>query len=121
MAGWLSAAARAFGRTAEEPESLQYSVVCACGRAATGERRGEWQRTQCTSCGEILFVLPKNVYPRAKPAGPVAPKKPPAPPARRPASNETSEPSVKQAVAEAPAEPARSRTKEAKRPAPAVT
>lgn len=69
MSGWLQSAAKVFGRGGPDPtpEPVPYDVACRCGHHIEGERLARFQTVPCPRCGELLFVLPNDVYPRPKP------------------------------------------------------
>lgn len=69
MSGWLQSAAKVFGRGGPEPtpEPVPYDVACRCSHHIEGERLSRFQTVACPRCGELLFVLPNDVYPRPKP------------------------------------------------------
>jgi len=81
MSRWVTRATTLLGRKREPEPPVPFSVRCGCGNNVEGERQPRAQLARCNRCGDRLFVLPKDVYPRPK-----APKPPPAPkpePARR--------------------------------------
>jgi len=44
-----------------------YELKCPCGQEINGERRSTFRRVICKECGEPMFVLPNDIYPKPKP------------------------------------------------------
>lgn len=45
---------------------VSYEIECDCGEVVKGIRRNSWIESECSACGEAVFVLPVNVYPSTK-------------------------------------------------------
>ncbi len=66
MPKWFANAKKRLAGTApEEPEP--FSLRCSCEQTTTGLRLPREQAIQCSGCGSVLFILPKNVYPEPPP------------------------------------------------------
>lgn len=66
MPKWFAnAKKRLAGTVPEEPEP--FSLRCSCEQTTTGIRLPREQSILCSGCGNLLFVLPKNVYPEPAP------------------------------------------------------
>ncbi len=48
-------------RGTDEPEP--FGLTCPCGATVEGFRAERHQRVICRQCGEVFYVLPRNVYP----------------------------------------------------------
>ncbi len=66
MVYWLSRVTEAL-RGAPPPEPEPYEVACACTHRVSGMRLPAFQVVRCNRCGNFVFVLPRDVYPRLKP------------------------------------------------------
>ena len=53
-------------RRTPPPEPEPYEVVCACTHRLNGMRLPAFQVVRCNRCGNFVFVLPLDVYPRLK-------------------------------------------------------
>lgn len=67
MPRWLITARQAFQRKPAPTEPPKFSVRCACGKTAEGERKHKAQQIACSTCRQPLFVLPISVYPAVRP------------------------------------------------------
>jgi hypothetical protein len=72
MVNWLTKATEAL-RRAPPPEPEPFEVACTCTHRISGMRLPAFQVVRCNRCGNYVFVLPRDVYPKPKP------KKKPAP------------------------------------------
>jgi hypothetical protein len=66
MVSWLAKATEAL-RRAPPPEPQPYEVACACTHRLSGVRLPAFQVVRCNRCGNFVFVLPLDVYPKPKP------------------------------------------------------
>lgn len=77
MVSWLAKTTQLLQRRREPPEPPPpYEVACSCGHQVTGTRKSTYQSVTCHRCGNVLFVLPVDVYPKPKPKK-VPPSAPP--------------------------------------------
>jgi hypothetical protein len=79
MVHWLAKATGVLRRAAP-PEPEPYEVACACTHRISGMRLPAFQVVRCNRCGNFVFVLPRDVYPRPKPKKKAAPKSSPTGP-----------------------------------------
>ncbi len=77
MVNWLAKATEAL-RRAPPPEPEPYEVACSCSHRLSGMRLAAFQVVRCHRCGNYVFVLPRDVYPKPKPKKKAAAKVPPA-------------------------------------------
>jgi len=85
MGRWYEKAAKAFANeSADTPQP--FTLDCECGQSHSGVRRRQHQRLICKTCGRVLFVLPRNVYPVPKPSEPAPPSSTDETPAMTPAA-----------------------------------
>jgi hypothetical protein len=77
MVNWLTKATEAL-RKPPPPEPEPYDVSCACTHRISGMRLTAFQVVRCNRCGNFVFVLPQDVYP--KPAPKAKKKAPPKSP-----------------------------------------
>ena len=72
MANWLSRIdpRRRKSSGAAQSEPQPYELTCACGLRTIGIRMPKHQQVMCKQCGDMLFVLPHNVYPAPPPVMP---------------------------------------------------
>lgn len=122
MVNWLAKATEALRRT-PPPEPEPYEVVCACTHRLNGMRLPAFQVVRCNRCGNFVFVLPLDVYPRLKSKKKTAPKS--SPDVRRdsavaPASSAAAEPTVNTVRRNRPSGGS-GRTEVAEPPKPAAT
>lgn len=68
MSRWLTKASNALSRR-EQPVPEPFEIRCSNGHSVRGLRQVEHQEVRCSRCGEWLFVLPVDVYPRPKSKG----------------------------------------------------
>jgi hypothetical protein len=73
MVHWLAKASEALRRR-PPPEPQPYEVACACTHRVSGMRLAAFQVVRCNRCGNFVFVLPLDVYPKPKPKKKVPPK-----------------------------------------------
>jgi hypothetical protein len=73
MVHWLAKATEVLRRAAP-PEPEPYEVACACAHRLSGMRLSAFQVVRCNRCGNFLFVLPRDAYPKPKPKKKAAPK-----------------------------------------------
>jgi hypothetical protein len=66
MVYWLAKATEAL-RRAPPPEPQPYEVACVCTHRISGMRLPAFQVVRCNRCGNYVFVLPQDVYPKPKP------------------------------------------------------
>jgi hypothetical protein len=66
MVHWLAKATEAL-RRAPPPEPQPYEVACVCTHRISGMRLPAFQVVRCNRCGNYVFVLPQDVYPKPKP------------------------------------------------------
>lgn len=66
MPGWIEKATTAWGRRPAVSEPQPYRLECACGGEVRGFREARPQQILCETCGEALFVLPVDLYPRPR-------------------------------------------------------
>ncbi len=66
MVNWLAKATEALRRS-PPPEPEPYEVACRCTHRMSGMRLPAFQVVRCNRCGNYVFVLPQDVYPRPKP------------------------------------------------------
>jgi hypothetical protein len=117
MVNWLTKATEALRKQPpSEPEP--YDVSCACTHRISGMRLTAFQVVRCNRCGNFVFVLPQDVYP--KPAPKAKKKAPPKSPL------EAARDSADSLQAVPPALPGRQHlpptgAKVAEQPAPAAT
>lgn len=76
MVNWLAKATEAL-RGTPPPEPEPYEVACACTHRISGMRLPAFQVVRCNRCGNFVFVLPRDVYPKLKPKKKSAPKSSP--------------------------------------------
>ena len=76
MVNWLAKATEALRRS-PPPEPEPYEVACRCTHRMSGMRLPAFQGVRCNRCGNYVFVLPQDVYPRPKPKKKAAPKSAP--------------------------------------------
>ncbi len=55
------------GRAAEPPPPEPFAIACACGESFSGFRKDQRQFLGCPRCGQVLFVLPRSLYPAPAP------------------------------------------------------
>jgi hypothetical protein len=123
MLNWLAKATEAL-RRAPPPEPEPYDVGCACGHRLSGIRQPAFQVVRCHRCGNFVFVLPNDVYPKPKPKKKPARKSSPdirkdSAPSLATASSTVAPAAARQNVATAGADAARPPTSVAPAPAPA--
>jgi hypothetical protein len=79
MVGWLAKTTQLLRqRHAPEPPA-PFELGCACGHHISGIRQPRFQAVTCHRCGNLLFVLPVDVYPKPKAKKSAAKRVPPAP------------------------------------------
>lgn len=66
MVRWLAKAAEVWRRR-EPPPPQPYDLACQCGHRVSGMRQASFLAVRCNRCGEPVFVLPADIYPRPKP------------------------------------------------------
>jgi hypothetical protein len=66
MVHWLAKATEAL-RRAPPPEPQPFEVACVCTHRISGMRLPAFQVVRCNRCGNYVFVLPQDVYPKPKP------------------------------------------------------
>jgi hypothetical protein len=67
MVQWLTRTTQLLRRR-QPPEAPQpFELGCACGHNVSGTRQPTFQTVRCNRCGNPLFVLPTDVYPKPKP------------------------------------------------------
>ena len=69
MAGTLKKLKRLRSRLKGEVDSsvvVPFEVLCDCGEVVRGIRRDTWIQSECSHCGQTLFILAANVYPSTK-------------------------------------------------------
>jgi hypothetical protein len=66
MVNWLTKATEAL-RKQPPPEPEPYDVACACTHRISGMRLTAFQVVRCNRCGNYVFVLPQDVYPKPVP------------------------------------------------------
>jgi hypothetical protein len=93
MVNWLAKAAEAL-RGTPPPEPEPYEVVCACTHRIFGMRLPAFQVVRCNRCGNFVFVLPLDVYPKLKPKKKVARKSSPDIPRESAAASSAPTPSA---------------------------
>jgi hypothetical protein len=76
MVNWLANAKGAL-RRAPPPEPEPYDVPCVCSHRLSGMRTSAFQVLRCNRCGNYVFVLPTDAYPKPKPKKKAPPKTPP--------------------------------------------
>jgi hypothetical protein len=76
MVSWLAKATEAL-RGTPPPETEPYDVSCACTHRLSGMRLPAFQVVRCNRCGNFVFVLPRDVYPKIKSKKKTAPKSSP--------------------------------------------
>lgn len=76
MVHWLTKATEALRRSAP-PEPEPYEVACACTHRISGMRLPAFQVVRCNRCGNYVFVLPRDVFPKPKPKKKATQKTPP--------------------------------------------
>lgn len=64
MPRWLLTAAGNRRERGGPPLAQPYAVRCLCGRVLRGRRAAEWQEPVCDRCGESVFILPRDIYPK---------------------------------------------------------
>jgi hypothetical protein len=70
MVQWLARTTQLLRRR-QPPEPPQpFELSCACGHNVSGIRQPTFQTVACNRCGNPLFVLPNDVYPKPKPKKP---------------------------------------------------
>jgi len=70
MVQWLARTTQLLRRR-QPPEPPQpFELSCACGHNVSGIRQPTFQTVRCNRCGNPLFVLPTDVYPKPKPKKP---------------------------------------------------
>lgn len=77
MVGWLAKNTQLFERRRPPEPPAPFELGCACGHQVSGMRQGVFQAVTCHRCGNVLFVLPSDVYPKPKPKKTAAKKVPP--------------------------------------------
>ena len=110
MVGWLAKAAQVLRPAPPEPQAFE--VGCSCGNRLAGLRASTYQKVPCARCGNLVFVLPADVYPK--------PKRKKAPPKTLPAQSQH-DPVLAARVAETKTPPPLSMTPPTERPAAAAT
>jgi len=68
MSNWLEKATASFSNKKGEAstEPTPFELRCACGESVMGLRRPLFQNVLCKACSVHHFVLPTDVYPKAK-------------------------------------------------------
>jgi hypothetical protein len=66
MVRWLAKATELLRRR-EPPAPQPFDLGCACGNRVSGVRQPDFQALICHRCGNLVFVLPIDVYPKPKP------------------------------------------------------
>jgi hypothetical protein len=79
MVSWLAKTTQLLQRRQPPEPPAPYEVGCSCGHQITGVRKSTYQSVTCHRCGNVLFVLPADVYPKPKPK-----KQPPKEPPKKP-------------------------------------
>jgi hypothetical protein len=79
MVSWLAKTTQLLQRRQPPEPPAPYDVACTCGHHVSGVRQSTFQSVRCHRCGDVLFVLPNDVYPRPKPKQSPPQKVPPAP------------------------------------------
>ena len=89
MVSWLAKTTQLLQRRQPPEPPPPFEVGCSCGHQVSGIRKPTYQSVTCHRCGNVLFVLPIDVYPKPKPkkeppkkAETPAPPSAPAPPAK---------------------------------------
>jgi hypothetical protein len=80
MVSWLAKTTQLLQRRPPPEPAPPFEVGCACGHHISGVRMPTWQSITCHRCGNSIFVLPIDVYPKPKIKKPATPKAPAAPP-----------------------------------------
>jgi hypothetical protein len=86
MVSWLAKTTQLLQRRAPPEPPPPFEVGCACGHRLSGLRKPSYQAIPCHRCGNSVFVLPIDVYPKPKvkkpdPTQALAAPAAPAPPA----------------------------------------
>jgi hypothetical protein len=79
MVSWLAKTTQLLQRRQSPEPPAPYDIACTCGHHVSGVRQSTFQSVRCHRCGDVLFVLPNDVYPRPKPKKVPPPNAPPAP------------------------------------------
>jgi hypothetical protein len=67
MVSWLAKTTQLLQRRQPPEPPAPFEVGCSCGHQVTGVRKPTYQSVTCHRCGNVLFVLPVDVYPKPKP------------------------------------------------------
>src|ERR1700722_2920647 len=103
MVSWLAKTTQLLQRRAPPDPPAPYEIGCSCGHQITGVRKPSYQSVTCHRCGNVLFVLPADVYPKPKKEPPKEPpKKSDPPPAATPALQTKTAPTVPSPRAQTP-------------------
>jgi hypothetical protein len=123
MVSWLAKTTQLLQRRQPPEPPPPYEVGCSCGHQVTGVRKQTYQSVTCPRCGNVLFVLPLDVYPKPKPkkappkqvdsapvvaaaAGPKAPQSQAAPASRAPGPQKVGQSTAAKATPASPPAPA---------------
>jgi hypothetical protein len=79
MVSWLAKTTQLLQRRQPPEPPPPFELGCACGHHVTGMRKPTFQAITCHRCGNVLFVLPTDVYPKPKVKKSAANKASPAP------------------------------------------
>jgi len=97
MVSWLAKTTQLLQRRQPPEPPAPYEVGCSCGHQITGVRKPGYQSVTCHRCGNVLFVLPADVYPKPKPK-----KEQPKEPQKKPDPSAPEAPAPRTKTAQAP-------------------
>jgi hypothetical protein len=67
MVQWLARTTQLLRRRQPPEPPAPFELTCGCGHNVSGLRQATYQTVTCNRCGNPLFVLPTDVYPKPKP------------------------------------------------------
>lgn len=79
MVSWLAKTTQLLRRSSPPEPPAPFELGCACGHRVSGIRQPTSQAITCHRCGNLLFVLPLDVYPKPKVKKSTAKKAAPGP------------------------------------------
>src|SRR5580704_4032566 len=92
MVSWLAKTTQLLQRRQPPEPAPPFEVGCSCGHQVAGIRKLTYQSVTCHRCGNVLFVLPIDVYPKPKPKKAPPKKAEPPPPAAPAPRAQTAQP-----------------------------